>query len=207
MEYIVEPVSFTLNSPCQSKATTFPSFGSATASPFALAAAKTASVTTQSDDDEQSETSVVVGKTEETSTPRESTKAKILRQTEVKTGEEDEETIYHIKAKLFVMDRSSSNWKERGAGTLRINIRENASGKHARIVMRADTVYRVILNLPLFEGMDFLIMQEKFVRFAGFETIEVDGKKETQVVNYALKVANPSTAIELQQQLNACVSK
>lgn len=64
--------------------------------------------------------------------------------------------------------------------------------------MRADSVFRVIMNIPLFVGMKVWIMQEKFVRFAAFETVEsVEGgdKKDdtaasgsTKLVNYALKV-------------------
>lgn len=109
----------------------------------------------------------------------------------VKTGEEDEKTLYQTKAKLYVMEQSTGNWKERGAGTMRINTKETASGtQQTRIVMRADTVFRVILNLPMFEGMKFLIMQDKFVRFAGFETVVKDnGKSETNLVNYALRVS------------------
>lgn len=108
----------------------------------------------------------------------------------MKTGEEDEKTLYQTKAKLYVMEQSTGNWKERGTGTMRINTKETASGvQQTRIVMRADTVFRVILNLPMFEGMKFLIMQDKFVRFAGFETVvKEDGQSETNLVNYALRV-------------------
>lgn len=55
--------------------------------------------------------------------------------------------------------------------------------------MRADSVYRLILNLLLFSEMKVFIMQERFVRFAGFESEQKeDGTSETKLVNYALKV-------------------
>ncbi|CDH58010.1 hypothetical protein RO3G_16054 [Lichtheimia corymbifera JMRC:FSU:9682] len=200
----------------------FASFANASASPFALAAAggntnalsslpnvlskQSSAISEKSDNDENaSEASTTADQPTEES---ESTRVKaIVQQKEVKTGEEDEKTLYQTKAKLYVMEQSTGNWKERGAGTMRINTKETASGtQQTRIVMRADTVFRVILNLPMFEGMKFLIMQDKFVRFAGFETVvKDDGKSETNLVNYALRVANPSIAAELQQQLTACV--
>ncbi|KAJ8653038.1 hypothetical protein O0I10_011338 [Lichtheimia ornata] len=212
----------TASSSSSTSTPSFASFANASASPFALAAAggntnalsslpnvlskQPSAVSEKSDNDENaSEASTTADHPTEES---ESTKVKaIVQQKEVKTGEEDEKTLYQTKAKLYVMEQSTGNWKERGAGTMRINTKETASGtQQTRIVMRADTVFRVILNLPMFEGMKFLIMQDKFVRFAGFETVvKDDGKSETNLVNYALRVANPSIAAELQQQLTACV--
>jgi RanBP1 domain len=116
----------------------------------------------------------------------------------VTTGEEDEYTVHTVKAKLLVMDGKSDNWKERGTGTLRINTKKTHGNSSTRLVMRADSVFRVILNVPLFVGMKVWIMQEKFVRFAAFETVESveSGDKKddaatsgsTKLVNYALKV-------------------
>jgi Ran-binding protein 3 len=122
----------------------------------------------------------------------------------VTTGEEDEYTVHTVKAKLLVIDGSSENWKERGTGTLRINTKKTDGNTATPLVMRADSVFRVILNVPLFAGMKVWIMQEKFVRFAGFETVEPSESAEkkdetvgsTKLVNYALKVT-----------VNVCVDK
>jgi hypothetical protein len=105
----------------------------------------------------------------------------------VKTGEEDEQTVYQHKAKLLVLDTKSNHWKERGSGTFRINVKNATS--QARLVMRTDSVYRLILNLLLFPEIKVFLMQERFVRFAGFESeTKEDGSLETKLVNYALKV-------------------
>ncbi|ORZ05816.1 hypothetical protein BCR42DRAFT_427822 [Absidia repens] len=128
---------------------------------------------------------------------------------EVKTGEEDENTVYQTKAKLLILDSTTSNWKERGAGTLRINVKEMESteGKgssQTRLVMRTDSVYRLILNLLLFSEMKAFIMQDRFVRFAGFESeTKEDGSVDTKLVNYALKVTNPFAAQELHYQISS----
>ncbi|KAL9548456.1 hypothetical protein MBANPS3_005669 [Mucor bainieri] len=132
----------------------------------------------------------------------------VVQQTQVTTGEEDEDTIYQTKAKLLVLDAVSGNWKERGVGTFRINMKEEETKKvlQTRLVMRTDSVYRLILNLLLFQGMKVFIMQDKFVRFAGFETnVKEDGTAETKLVSFALKLSNPSIAKEVCEQIIACI--
>lgn len=45
------------------------------------------------------------------------------------TGEEDEITEYQVRAKLFAMTPGSdSGWKERGVGTLKLNV-HNTTGR------------------------------------------------------------------------------
>ncbi|KAI9018022.1 hypothetical protein CLU79DRAFT_761256 [Phycomyces nitens] len=201
-----------------SKATpTFGSFAKASASPFALAAASgnnnalSASpgssvlssankhdTKSEEGDTEEDQTEGVCEGSDALSTGSsafgESNKPRvsIAKPTEVKTGEEDEKTVYQTKAKLLALDTQSGNWKERGSGTLHINMKNtNQNGEcRTRLVMRADSVYRVILNLALFPGMKAFIMQEKFVRFAGFETeTKENGETEAVLVNYALRVS------------------
>ncbi|KAI9246126.1 hypothetical protein BY458DRAFT_79676, partial [Sporodiniella umbellata] len=123
----------------------------------------------------------------------------------VKTGEEDENTIYQTKAKLLILDGNTGNWKERGVGSFRINTKEeDKSTPQTRLVMRADSVYRLILNLLLFPGMKVFIMQEKFVRFAGFEkSTKEDGTEETKLVNFALKLSNSSVAQDVFETISA----
>jgi Ran-binding protein 3 len=88
----------------------------------------------------------------------------------VETGEEDEETIFTCRAKLFHFEEKQ--WKERGVGNLKINVRyepksdlkpeaddEEALGievmeRRARVLMRTDGVHRVILNSPVFKEMN-----------------------------------------------------
>lgn len=101
------------------------------------------------------------------------------------------------------MDTITGSWKERGVGTFRINMKEEDDKLQTRLVMRTDSVYRVILNLLLFEGMKVFIMQDKFVRFAGFE--KQDDDSETKLVSYALRLSNPTLARDLCEQINACI--
>ena len=48
----------------------------------------------------------------------------------VLTGEEEEETLRHVRGKLFVLEQGQ--WKERGTGTMRLNVRR-ADGGGARL--------------------------------------------------------------------------
>ncbi|SNX85784.1 related to YRB2 - Ran-GTPase-binding protein involved in nuclear protein export [Melanopsichium pennsylvanicum] len=112
---------------------------------------------------------------------------------EAKTGEEDEESIHSIRAKLYTMAEDQS-WKERGTGTLRVNVPKQSLDKRtARLVMRADGVLRVILNVSLFKGMK-CELQEKFVRIIAFE--------EAKPVHYAIKLSNPNNAAALMDVLD-----
>lgn len=219
-------------------APSFGSFAKATASPFAAAAAAgnallsssstNADSPNSSNSNDNTTTAAVefVGKSKQESNGSESdgedfnnneapafgegAKVKVpgVVQTKVKTGEEDEDTIYQTKAKLLVLDTASSVWKERGVGTFRINMKEEETKKvlQTRLVMRTDSVYRVILNLLLFEGMKVFIMQDKFVRFAGFETeTKEDGTTETRLTSFALRCSNPSVAKEVCEQIISCI--
>jgi hypothetical protein len=44
----------------------------------------------------------------------------------VVTGEEDEETIHHVRAKLYAL--CQNQWKERGTGLLKLNVRRSDGG-------------------------------------------------------------------------------
>lgn len=101
------------------------------------------------------------------------------------TGEEDEITVQQTRAKLYTMD-AAHTYKERGTGTLKIKVRKT-DGLGARlgwflsfaakpvftncpIVMRAEGVYRLILNAKLFNGMRCTVGQDpKFVKLSVVE--------------------------------------
>lgn len=69
------------------------------------------------------------------------------------TGEEDEENIFTCKAKLF--NFTDGEWRERGIGTFKVNVRKENGRRRGRMIMRADGALRVMLNSPIFEGMKY----------------------------------------------------
>lgn len=63
----------------------------------------------------------------------------------VETGEEDEDTLWTGRAKLYSFENQGKSWKERGVGTLKLNATKGSPRK-ARFVLRADGTHRLILN-------------------------------------------------------------
>ncbi|GAA6036620.1 hypothetical protein JCM8097_001255 [Rhodosporidiobolus ruineniae] len=114
------------------------------------------------------------------------------------TGEEDEEVLHVVRAKVFVMEEGQ--WKERGTGPLRVNqVREGkrkeegseAEKVGARLVMRADATHRLLLNAPLFKEFVIEVSNDKYVRFTALQ--------DDTPVSYMLRTGNPAAAQNLVQ--------
>lgn len=147
-----------------------------------------------------------------------------LSQRKVETGEEAEESVFSCRAKLYVLNMGTkpgeeSGWKERGVGTLHVNTTKRddtsssstaGSATKSRLVMRADGLLRVVLNLPLLKastmvmaGMKSSLQSEKFVRVNGVESDEAGGK--SVMVQYALKTGNADTAKALLRAIEGVI--
>ncbi|XP_039945888.1 ran-binding protein 3-like [Hirundo rustica] len=79
----------------------------------------------------------------------------LLDKVEVITGEEAEHNVLQINCKLFVFNKLSLTWTERGRGSLRLN--DTSSNNHgmlkSRLIMRNQGSLRLILNTQLWEQM------------------------------------------------------
>lgn len=138
-----------------------PAFGSTTSKPFGAAA------DSDKEDDEEDDDNVVASFEKEKEDERfyeqqsmfsfllEMLRKNYPNMKTVETGEEEEQTYFSSKAKLFHF--KDKEWKERGVGTFKINVKEGGSDENdkvsARMIMRADGVLRVMLNSPIFKGM------------------------------------------------------
>ncbi|KAJ8329468.1 Ran-binding protein 3 [Batrachochytrium dendrobatidis] len=87
----------------------------------------------------------------------------------VVTGEEDETTIHSTRCKLYAWD--GENWRERGTGQIKINegVVTGDTTVQRRLVMRADGVYRVILNVRILPSMPFHLRDDKYVEAVACE--------------------------------------
>jgi len=108
------------------------------------------------------------------------------------TGEEDENNVSQMNAKLHIFE--NGQWAERGRGCLRLNDNDakedqkrarteddNQNGEDkapssslatssgSRLVMRTSGSLRVVLNTPVFAGMNVDKPGEKTVRLTGFD--------------------------------------
>lgn len=148
----------------------------------------------------------------------------------MQTGEEDEETVYQVRGKLFALS-PQNQWKERGTGQLKLNIRRDdgsnarlcaysisfSSGKDAKLfasVMRKEAVYTLLLNATLFKGMKcFLAQDPRYIRFSVFEdgvtthyNLRVSlrlGLRHLIVLTVVIQVSNAKIAAELLEEINS----
>ncbi|XP_043698240.1 ran-binding protein 1 homolog a-like [Telopea speciosissima] len=67
-----------------------------------------------------------------------------LEEVAVTTGEEEEDAILDLKAKLYRFDKEGNQWKERGVGTVKF-LKHKESGK-VRLVMRQSKTLKICAN-------------------------------------------------------------
>uniref|UniRef100_A0A2P2LCQ6 Uncharacterized protein MANES_18G136500 n=1 Tax=Rhizophora mucronata TaxID=61149 RepID=A0A2P2LCQ6_RHIMU len=67
-----------------------------------------------------------------------------LEEVAVTTGEENEDPVYDEKAKLYRFDKDGNQWKERGAGAVKL-LKHKDSGK-VRLVMRQSKTLKICAN-------------------------------------------------------------
>ncbi|KAK3747481.1 hypothetical protein QZH41_002159 [Actinostola sp. cb2023] len=75
------------------------------------------------------------------------------------TGEENEDTLFCQRAKVFRYDPEGNQWKERGVGEAKI-LKNTKSGK-SRILMRRDNVLKICVNHQITSEMDLQPKTEK----------------------------------------------
>ncbi|KAF5361807.1 hypothetical protein D9756_002210 [Leucocoprinus leucothites] len=128
---------------------------------------------------------------EDSNRSEEDAKVKFTEQ-EVITGEEEDRTIHQVRSKLFSLE--NGQWKERGTGLLKVNIRHSDRGG-ARLVMRKDAVYTLLLNVTLFHGMACTLSPQdpRYLRFSAIE----DGS----TTHYNLRLASAKAAHDLLNQI------
>ena len=123
-----------------------------------------------------------------------------LEKTVVPTGEEGETCIHTVKAKLYAIDPKNpeAGWKERGVGSLRV-LQDNES--RTRLVMRADAVLRVILNMPLHPSYKI----EDGGESMGDKTIRLFGFEEGTGLWLAMRVGSKRSAEELKDVIRTAL--
>ncbi|GMG39109.1 unnamed protein product [Ambrosiozyma monospora] len=135
-----------------------------------------------------------------------------LKKQETHSGEENETTVFQVKAKLYHMevDKVQEGWKERGVGVIKVNkfvkLPEGELQHYtARLVMRQDGILKLILNVPIvkgfkvYKGMASSLSSDKFLRFQGIE--------EGKPVHYALKIGQVENAATLLTHIQDCIPK
>ncbi|XP_011910575.1 PREDICTED: ran-binding protein 3-like isoform X2 [Cercocebus atys] len=103
----------------------------------------------------------------------------LLKKIDVITGEESEHNVLKINCKLFIFNKTTQSWIERGRGTLRLN--DTASSDcgtlQSRLIMRNQGSLRLILNSKLWAQMKIQRANHKNVRITA-----------TDLEDYSIKV-------------------
>ena len=73
---------------------------------------------------------------------------------EVKTGEENFETVYEHRAKLLRFDKDTKEWKDRGIGNIKISIKKDDPNT-VRLLMRREQVLKLCCNQLLTKDLKF----------------------------------------------------
>lgn len=133
----------------------------------------------------------------------------------VEDGESGEATILQLRAKLFALESKEAGWKERGVGTLKINVpiscasfdenglaipgsfdasgledeeEDEPSGPRVpRLIMRQENTHRVILNTIIVRAMEFKDKPSNSAAQIIFTAFE--GEKEPKPVNMLFKAS------------------
>ncbi|KAM5264408.1 ran-binding protein 3-like [Ctenodactylus gundi] len=90
----------------------------------------------------------------------------LLEKVDVITGEESEHNVLKINCKLFIFNKTTQSWIERGRGTLKLN--DTASSDcgtlQSRLIMRNQGSLRLILNSKLWAQMKIQRANHKNLR-------------------------------------------
>lgn len=96
-----------------------------------------------------------------------------LKGAAIASGEEDEETVYETRSKLYKLapdEKDVPSWKERGIGILKVN--KGKSNNTTRLLMRVEKSLRLILNLPIFSDIGIKKPNEKSISLVSFDQNE-----------------------------------
>ena len=127
---------------------------------------------------------------------------------DVKTGEEDERTIFSNRGKLYELVRDPKKegeeekpprWQERGVGPVHLNVQKDNEGR-SRLVMRVEGSFALILNTPVFKQFKVEKVNDKNIRFV---SVKADG---TPVSNL-LRISRASDLEDLLKKINECKDK
>lgn len=110
----------------------------------------------------------------------------ILPIVDVKTGEEDEECIFKIRAKLFRW--RNNEWKERGIGDLKLL--RNKTSKKIRLIERQDKTLKPVANFIIAEDPLCAIKEHQGSDKMFFLSAYDFSEEQPQIEKFVIKLGN-----------------
>lgn len=123
-----------------------------------------------------------------------------LERVDVKTHEEEEESIFRMRAKLFRFDKENKEWKERGTGDLRFL--QHKRSRKVRLVMRRDKTHKVCANhyiLPVMKLTPNVGSDRSWVYNVSADISEGEPTAET----LAIRLANSENAKQFKEKFES----
>jgi len=122
---------------------------------------------------------------------------------EVKTGEEDEVTLYSHRAKLFRF--LDGEWKERGVGDIKI-LHNEGLGK-VRLLMRRDQVLKICLNHYLTPQLVSQFRRKEKDTKSWTWAAQDFSEGELESMTFALRFKTPEISTDFKQAIDDAVTK
>eukprot|EP00295_Goniomonas_pacifica_P046569 CAMPEP_0175911216 /NCGR_PEP_ID=MMETSP0108-20121206/8078_1 /TAXON_ID=195067 ORGANISM="Goniomonas pacifica, Strain CCMP1869" /NCGR_SAMPLE_ID=MMETSP0108 /ASSEMBLY_ACC=CAM_ASM_000204 /LENGTH=191 /DNA_ID=CAMNT_0017233453 /DNA_START=8 /DNA_END=583 /DNA_ORIENTATION=+ len=126
-----------------------------------------------------------------------------LPEVEVKTMEEDEDTLFKMRSKLFRFDKEAKEWKERGTGD--VKFLQHKETKKVRLLMRREKTLKVCANHPVAPALK---LQEHSGSDRAWTYVTpdfsegvADGEYTDEI--FAIRFANAENAKKFQEQFIA----
>ena len=123
---------------------------------------------------------------------------------EIPTGEENEDTLFSERCKLYRFDEGTKQWKERGTGN--IKILKHSQKLKIRLLMRREQILKISCNHYITKDMSlkpFGNTQKAWVWFTPSDFADETAKPEKFVIRFKLI----STANAFKTQFDDCVKK
>lgn len=155
------------------------------------------------------EPSVTAKKTEDDENPDEVNEAEsdtvkgnfavvhLTEKVEVKTGEEEEESLYAKRSKITKFNFETKGYDPVGLGELKV-LKNKATGK-CRILVRSEGSSNVLLNVAILEGMKYELLGDK-KSMLRIPSVNADGT----LVTYVARVKTATDGEELLKAVQSC---
>ncbi|XP_057302228.1 E3 SUMO-protein ligase RanBP2-like [Hydractinia symbiolongicarpus] len=119
----------------------------------------------------------------------------------ITTGEEDEETIFSHRAKLFRYDSSVKQWKERGLGDVKLTHNKNTNS--CRVIMRREQIHKLCANHAIMPSMELSPLNNSDKAWTWFTQADIsDG--EVKPEQFALRFKTAEIANDFKENFEKC---
>ncbi|XP_033743786.1 E3 SUMO-protein ligase RanBP2-like isoform X2 [Pecten maximus] len=122
---------------------------------------------------------------------------------EIKTGEEDFDALFSIRAKLYRFDKDINQWKEKGVGEMKI-LEQHQTGK-IRLLLRREQIYKLACNHWLTPDLSFKPMATSETAWCW--TTQDYSEEEPRMEQLAVKFKNQEIATQFKELIDKCQAK